>query len=213
VGGVRTFAIRARLPQTLTFDPLPDRRFGDPAFSVTATASSSLPVSFRASGSCSVSGDQVVLSDIGLCTITASQLGDSTYAPALDVSRSFHVLFVFRGFLPPLRNPPAINWMHAGRVIPVRFWLGGRPGPDVLAVGSPAVRPVSCDTWEPIGEAQPALRLGPRWIGQSWKFGLYIWLWKTDRRWAGSCRQLELELDDGSIHRANFRFATRSGQH
>jgi hypothetical protein len=66
---------------------------------------------------------------------------------------------------------------------------------------------VSCDTWEPIGAAEPARRLGPRWLGHAWKLGLYHFLWKTDWRWAGSCRQLEVELTDGSIHRANFRFA------
>jgi hypothetical protein len=72
---------------------------------------------------------------------------------------------------------------------------------------------MSCETWEPIGEAEPALRLGARWLGHSWRFGLYHFLWKTDRRWAGTCRRLELELDDGSIHRANFRFAHPHGAH
>jgi hypothetical protein len=66
---------------------------------------------------------------------------------------------------------------------------------------------VSCDTWEPVGAAEPARRLGPRWLGHAWKFGLYHFLWKTDRRWAGTCQTLEVELIDGSIHRANFRFA------
>jgi hypothetical protein len=31
-------------------------------------------------------------------------------------------------------------------------------------------------------------------------------VWKTDPSWAGTCRQLVVELNDGSIHRANFRF-------
>ncbi len=32
----------------------------------------------------------------------------------------------------------------------------------------------------------------------------YTYLWKTDRAWSTSCRQLVVGLDDGSTHRANF---------
>jgi hypothetical protein len=35
----------------------------------------------------------------------------------------------------------------------------------------------------------------------------YVLLWKTDRAWANSCRQLIVKLTDGSVHRANFQFA------
>ena len=38
----------------------------------------------------------------------------------------------------------------------------------------------------------------------------YVYWWKTKHRWAGTCRQFLLKLDDGSLHRAEFRF-TRSG--
>ena len=34
----------------------------------------------------------------------------------------------------------------------------------------------------------------------------YIYLWLTDRRWDGTCRQIVVKLDDGTEHRANFRF-------
>src|SRR5207244_3813711 len=55
------------------------RTFGDPDFTVTATASSGLPVSFAASGSCSVNAGTIHLTGAGSCTITASQSGDSNY--------------------------------------------------------------------------------------------------------------------------------------
>ena len=41
----------------------------------------------RGGGHCTVSGDDVHLTGAGTCTITASQAGDATYAPAPDVSR------------------------------------------------------------------------------------------------------------------------------
>ena len=79
------------LRQRIQFEPLPNRTLRDSPFTVTASASSGLPVSFRASGSCTVTGDQVTLTGVGLCTLTASQVGDADYQPALEVSQAFHV--------------------------------------------------------------------------------------------------------------------------
>ena len=36
--------------------------------------------------------------------------------------------------------------------------------------------------------------------------GLYTYVWKTDKVWAGTCRQLDLRLADGTDHPAFFRF-------
>jgi hypothetical protein len=79
------------VPQTITFDPVGSKVYGDPAFSVSASASSGLPVNFTASGDCAVVGSSVSLSAAGSCTITAHQAGNDAYAPADDVSRSFAV--------------------------------------------------------------------------------------------------------------------------
>jgi hypothetical protein len=79
------------VPQTITFDPLGDKVFGDPAFSVSASASSGLPVNFTASGNCGVVGSSVSLNAGGSCTITAHQAGNDAYAPADDVSRTFAI--------------------------------------------------------------------------------------------------------------------------
>ena len=35
----------------------------------------------------------------------------------------------------------------------------------------------------------------------------YLYNWKTDAKYAGSCKQLIVRLADGSYHRADFRFA------
>jgi len=34
----------------------------------------------------------------------------------------------------------------------------------------------------------------------------YGYVWKTSSSWAGSCRQLEVVLRDGTLHSATFRF-------
>jgi hypothetical protein len=36
--------------------------------------------------------------------------------------------------------------------------------------------------------------------------GRYIYSWKTDKAWAGTCRQLIVKLTDGTYHWADFRF-------
>jgi hypothetical protein len=58
---------------------------------VSATASSGLPVTYTASGKCSISGSLVTLTGAGSCTITAHQPGDATYNPAADVARTFQI--------------------------------------------------------------------------------------------------------------------------
>jgi hypothetical protein len=34
----------------------------------------------------------------------------------------------------------------------------------------------------------------------------YAFVWKTSGSWAGSCRRLVLQLDDGTTRTADFRF-------
>jgi len=81
----------ARAPQTITFGALGDRTFGDPGFTVAASASSGLAVTFSAAGDCTVSGTNVHLTAAGTCTVTADQPGDANYAPAPSVGQSFAI--------------------------------------------------------------------------------------------------------------------------
>jgi hypothetical protein len=78
--------------QTITFDVLGSKAWGDADFNVSATSSSGLPVNFAASGNCTttVSGS-VHLTGPGSCTITASQAGDSNYNAATNVAQSFNI--------------------------------------------------------------------------------------------------------------------------
>jgi hypothetical protein len=86
----RTFAI-GKLDQQIAFDALSDKSFGDADFNVSATASSSLTVSFSASDNCAITGSQVHLTGAGTCTITASQDGDADYNPAAPVGHTFTI--------------------------------------------------------------------------------------------------------------------------
>jgi MBG domain len=78
-------------PQTITFDPLEDKVYGDPAFALGATASSGLPVNYTASGTCEVLGLNVTIIGAGSCTITAHQAGNDSFEPAADVLQVFNI--------------------------------------------------------------------------------------------------------------------------
>jgi hypothetical protein len=89
----RSFAID-KANQTITFNPLANKTFGDPDFSVSASASSGLTVSLAASGNCTVTGPSpgtVHITGAGSCAITASQAGDGNYNAATNVPRSFAI--------------------------------------------------------------------------------------------------------------------------
>ena len=89
----------AKANQTITFAPLADTAFGTPPFTVTASASSNLIVTFTASGDCTVTGNTVTLVNVGSCTVTAHQSGDGNHNGAPDVPRSFNITG-FKLFLP-----------------------------------------------------------------------------------------------------------------
>ncbi|MGH3662674.1 MAG: M36 family metallopeptidase, partial [Micromonosporaceae bacterium] len=114
------------------------------------------------------------------------------------------------------RTPaPALNTVDAGDSVPMRFDIGGYRGLDILATNSPYSRLVDCDTLEtvnPDGSITPrpfpvaAETPGSAGLSADDK-GRYLFPWKTDAGWAGTCREFVLTLDDGHQFRTYFRFA------
>lgn len=94
-----TFVIHKRA-QAITFAPLASRPLRESPFTVSASASSTLPVTFSAQGVCTVAGNQVTLTGPGLCTITARQAGNESYLPAAEVPQRFSVTDQQRIYLP-----------------------------------------------------------------------------------------------------------------
>jgi sugar lactone lactonase YvrE len=86
----QTFSV-GKAGQAITFGPLGDKTYGDVDFTVSATASSTLAVSFAAGGSCTLTAATVHLTGVGSCTVTASQAGNVNYNAAADVARTFSI--------------------------------------------------------------------------------------------------------------------------
>jgi photosystem II stability/assembly factor-like uncharacterized protein len=80
--------------QTITFLTLSDRTTGEAAFILTATASSSLPVSFESltPNKITVSGNLVTITAPGTATIRAKQGGTTNFNAAPNVDNNFCVL-------------------------------------------------------------------------------------------------------------------------
>lgn len=80
--------ISIKTAQTIDFAALPGRVFGDGPLSLSATASSGLPVSFAIrSGPATISGNLLAVNGAGTITIRASQAGNADFAAAPDVER------------------------------------------------------------------------------------------------------------------------------
>jgi hypothetical protein len=88
--------------QTITFGALTGKTYGDLPFTVDATASSGLTVTFSVMGSCSNLGNTVTITGAGSCTITAHQPGDPIYFAASDVTQSFTIA----------KATPVITWSN-----------------------------------------------------------------------------------------------------
>jgi Repeat of unknown function (DUF5650) len=84
--------------QTITFGPLPDRTYGDAPFTVSASASSLLPVSYSivdGAAYASITGNTVTIlgaTPAGtVVTVEANQAGNGSYTPAPPVDQSFTI--------------------------------------------------------------------------------------------------------------------------
>ncbi|MDB6017216.1 MAG: hypothetical protein JWR19_1705 [Pedosphaera sp.] len=96
---------QSKTNQTITFGALTNKTLGEPTFTVSATASSGLTVSFSIlSGPATLSGNNVTITNTGTITVRASQAGNANYNPAPNVDQAFTVY-----------PPPIINFTPSGQ--------------------------------------------------------------------------------------------------
>jgi hypothetical protein len=161
--------------------------------------------SFTAFGLGGGHGCAISSSDIVLCW------GRNDKGQAIPPALGGPVLrFHFEGFYPPLapdaNDPPALNQVKAGSAVPLKFSLSGDEGLDILAVDSPASRPLDCASLDPGGEWVATRSAGGGGLTYDPLSGQYAYVWKTEKAWAGTCRVLALNLVDGTEHLVAFRF-------
>lgn len=127
----QTIAVGSR-NQTITFGNITDKTFGDQAFALAATASSTLNVTYSegatTNDACDVSSAGLVtVKNLGTCVIRANQPGNATWAAASQVVRTFEVLADLPGV-------PFITSVSAGnQSMTASFYAPSYTGGDALA--------------------------------------------------------------------------------
>jgi hypothetical protein len=90
--------------------------------------------------------------------------------------------------------------------IPVKFSLGGDKSLNIFAAGYPKSQPITCNASEPTDPIEETVSSGNSSLTYDPIAGQYIYVWKTEKSWAGTCRQLEVKLVDDTTHSADFQF-------
>lgn len=154
---------------------------------------------------------------VALTTSTVGSKTASSPAPQDNVGHAgvaavctYSVVYQWHGFFQPVDNNGVFNAVKAGQGIPLKFDLDGDQGLDILANGYPKSTVVSCSgstSEDALEEIATAGSSGLHYDGTvNPPVGQYIYVWKSDKSWAGTCRRLDLKLADGTTHSANFSF-------
>jgi hypothetical protein len=134
-------------------------------------------------------------------SVSASDLvGNSS-----TVTVTYQVIYNFTGFFSPVSNPPTINVVNAGKAVPVKFSLGADFGLGILATGYPVSQQITCPTGS-TSNVSPTVNASTSSLNFNATTNQYIYVWKTDSTWSGTCRQFNLTLIDGTSHIALFQF-------
>lgn len=198
-----TFTIAPK-DQTITFDAVPSKLFGDSDFSVTPSASSGLPVTLTAAGACTAVKGTVHLVGAGTCSLTAVQAGNGDYNPAPAVTRTFQIApYTFRGFYQPV-DMESVNTAKAGSTVPMKFevFRGATELTSVSQVSSITYASIPADSSATTDEIE-TLATGGTQLSYDIISGQFLYKWKTPST-PGNYR-LTVQSLDGSRLTADFR--------
>jgi len=113
-------------------------------------------------------------------------------------------VYDWAGFFRPIDND-ALNAAKAGSAIPVKFSLNGDQDLNIFELGYPKSIMIACDGTNP-GDEVETMTAGESSLKYDATADQYIYVWKTSKDWAGSCRKLLVRLNDGTSHEASFTF-------
>lgn len=113
----------------------------------------------------------------------------------------------FGGFVQPIDNLPVVNAVKAGSAIPIKLSLDGGQGLAIFAPELPKSERIACVGGASRDNVEETMTAGSSSLSYDPSTDLYRYTWKTDKAWAGTCRQLVVKLADGAEHRASFSFS------
>lgn len=115
--------------------------------------------------------------------------------------------YVFGGFENPVNEDGVLNVVKAGRSVPLKWRLTDASGAPVLGLTTAhvTVTSLSCSAGvsDDLVEETTAGGSGLQNLGDGW----YQLNWKTPTSYAGSCKTMRLDLGEGLVHTALFKFS------
>jgi len=187
------FKIDSVAPAVTCQSPAPAFILNQPGAQVSAsvTDTTSLPVNTTEYGSADTSsaGSQSV-------SITgADNAGNTTSS-----SCSYTVGFNFTGLFAPIDRPNAMNVSKAGQAVPLKWRLTDYFGNPVTTLTSVtvSVSSISCSYGSGTPDELEEYAAGSSGL-QNLDNGYYQFNWKTPTGYAGSCKQVSLNLGEGTV--------------
>ena len=114
--------------------------------------------------------------------------------------------YAFQGFSAPIDNLPVINSAKAGQAIPIKWRVTNFQGvgvADPASFSSVTTVSGSCSSNAPLDVVEDYTgNSGLQYLGNGW----WQFNWKTPKTYANLCREMRLNLSDGSMHTASFKF-------
>jgi hypothetical protein len=155
-------------------------------------------------------GANVDTTAVGAHTFTVDS-ADNVGNASAQASATYAVVWPFDGFMAPVNNRDTsgnyvLNKSKAGSAIPIKFTLGGDRGLNILASGSPTSGSIVCSSTASADAIEETVTAGASSLSYDSVSSTYVYVWKTDKAWAGTCRQLTVKLVDGTVHKASFSF-------
>ena len=141
---------------------------------------------------------------VGTTEVSCSATGahNNTATGSFNVT----VKYDWNGFFRPVDNLPTLNLAKAGSAIPVKFSLSGNQGLSIFGSPFPTSKAVVCGSTADVDTIEVTVTAGGSSLNYDAVADQYIYVWKTEKGWAGTCRTLTVKLMDGTVHQANFKF-------
>ena len=201
----------SKAPGSVTINNIPGSATVSGNFTPTFTklGDGTASVASLTTSNCTVSGGVVSFVAAGTCSLQASVTAGTNYLAATGATQSFTIAsgaYKFSGFFQPVENLPVLNVAKAGSAIPMKFSLNGNQGLNILAAGYPGSAPIACNAGAPSDALTETVNAGGSSLSYDATTGQYIYVWKTDKSWANTCRILVVRLSDGTDHMATFNF-------
>jgi hypothetical protein len=177
---------------------------GTPEFVLGETGTITATVRDTTSGPVSATvGASAGTATVGSASVTLR--GSDAAGRSSTATCGYLVGYDFSGFSAPVEEDN-VNVAKAGGTIPLKWRLSdyqGAPVTDLSAI-QVAVTSTSCDPTAP-EQSVTEMTAGASGL-QSLGNGNYQYNWKTPKAYAGSCRKLGLDLGEGMLRGAEFRF-------